>query len=77
MCQKSLENRASLWYYNSVKIFLRMFLQIYNESEVRIMNVEALIAYLAAWLKELIKTVIEAFDWLSINFGAAEEGATE
>ncbi len=41
------------------------------------MNVEALIAYLAAWAKELIKTVIEAFDWLSINFGAAEEGATE
>ena len=37
------------------------------------MNVEALIAYLAAWAKELIKTVMEAFDWLSINFGGAAE----
>ncbi len=41
------------------------------------MNVEALIAYLAAWLKELIKTVMEAFDWLSINFGAEDTTAAE
>lgn len=40
------------------------------------MNVEALISYLAEWLKELIKTVIEAFDWLSINFGGTEEETT-
>lgn len=39
------------------------------------MNVEALIAYLAAWAKELIKTIMEAFDWLSINFGGTEEDA--
>ena len=40
------------------------------------MNVEALIAYLAAWAKELIKTIIEAFDWLKINFGTEEEASS-
>ena len=32
----------------------------------------AIAEYLGAWLKELIKTIMEAKDWLSINFGAAE-----
>ena len=34
------------------------------------MNVEALVAYLAAWAKVLINTIYEAMDWLKINFGA-------
>ena len=74
MCQKSLENRASLWYYNSVKIFLSMFLQIYHESEVRIMNVEALIAYLGAWLKALLKGIENVFTWVQT---LGEETTTE
>lgn len=39
------------------------------------MNVEALIAYLGEWLKELIKTIVEAFDWLE-NLPAKLEGTT-
>lgn len=39
------------------------------------MNVEALIAYLGEWLKELIKTIVEAFDWLE-NLPEKLEGTT-
>ena len=34
------------------------------------MNVEKLVDYLAAWAKVLIDTIMEAMDWLQINFGA-------
>lgn len=33
------------------------------------MDIGALAEFLGAWLKELIKTFMEAMDWLSINFG--------
>ncbi len=39
------------------------------------MNVEALIAYLAAWLKELIKGLMQTFDWLG-GLGEMLEGTT-
>lgn len=39
------------------------------------MNVEALISYLAAWAKELIKSIMQTFAWLE-NLGA-EETTTE
>ena len=35
----------------------------------------AIAEYLGAWLKELIKTVMEAMDWLKINFGEEETSA--
>ncbi len=41
------------------------------------MNLGALAEYLGAWLKELIKTILEAMDWLDINFGAEEETSAE
>ena len=34
------------------------------------MNVEALVTYLAEWAKVLVDTIMEAMDWLKINFGA-------
>ena len=37
------------------------------------MDIGALAEFLGAWLKELIKTVMEAMDWLSINFGGEAE----
>lgn len=37
----------------------------------------AIAEYLGAWLKELIKTFMEAMDWLEINFGGEEEEVTE
>lgn len=37
------------------------------------MEIGALAEYLGAWLKELIKTFMEAMDWLEINFGGEEE----
>lgn len=33
----------------------------------------AIAEYLGAWLKELIKTIMEAMDWLKINFGGEED----
>ncbi len=33
--------------------------------------------YLGAWLKELIKTIMEMMDWLEINFGGEEETSAE
>lgn len=36
------------------------------------MDIGNLAEYLGAWLKELIKTIMEAFDWLKINFGGEE-----
>lgn len=33
------------------------------------MDIGALAEFLGAWLKELIKTIIAAKDWLTINFG--------
>ncbi len=41
------------------------------------MNVGALVEYLGAWLKELIKTIMEAMDWLEINFGGEEDATAE
>ena len=40
------------------------------------MDLGYLAEFLGAWLKELIKTIMEAFDWLEINFGEAEEETT-
>ncbi len=37
------------------------------------MDVAKLAEYLGEWLKELIKTIMEAFDFLKVNFGTAEE----
>ena len=36
-------------------------------------NLGALAEFLGAWLKELIKTIMEAMDWLKINFGGEAE----
>ena len=36
------------------------------------MDIGALAEFLGAWLKELIKTFMEAMDWLSINFGGED-----
>lgn len=40
------------------------------------MDVAKLAEYLGEWLKELIKTIMEAFDFLKVNFGSAEEVTT-
>lgn len=37
------------------------------------MDIGNLAEYLGAWLKELIKTIMEAFDWLQVNFGGNSE----
>lgn len=37
------------------------------------MDVGKLAEYLGEWLKELIKTIMEAFDFLKVNFGGEEE----
>ena len=39
------------------------------------MNVEALIAYLGEWLKALVKSLMQTFDWLG-NLGTMLEGTT-
>ena len=41
------------------------------------MDLGNLAEFLGAWLKELIKTFMEAMDWLEINFGGEEEEVTE
>lgn len=40
------------------------------------MDLGKLAEFLGAWLKELIKTLMEAMDWLEINFGG-EDDTTE